>query len=106
MLNQNQRLVKSIENRFTVCRELFSKLQNELFELEKEFSVLRATNDITPDKTNTNEYDKIIDDIRKDILPDWQRNVVTVYSCPDIYPINTPNIFMDTESTGCEGEPL
>ena len=106
MLNQNQRLVKSIENRFTVCRELFSKLQNELFELEKEFSVLRATSDIIPNESNANEYEKIIDDIRKDILPDWQRNVVTVYSCPDIYPINTPNIFTDTRSTGCKGDPL
>lgn len=106
MLNQNQRLVKSIENRFTACRELFSKLQNELFELEKEFSVLKATNYFTPNESNANEYEKIIDNIRKDILPDWQRNVVTVYSCPDIYPINTPNIFTDTMSTGCEGEPL
>ena len=106
MLNQNQRLVKSIENRFTVCRELFSKLQNELFELEKEFSVLRATSDIIPNEPNANEYEKIIDNIRRDILPDWQRNVVTVYSCPDIYPINTPNIFTDTRSTGCEGDPL
>lgn len=106
MLNQNQRLVKSIENRFTVCRELFSKLQNELFELEKEFSVLRAMNDITPNETSTNGYEKIIDDIRKDILPAWQRNVVTVYSCPDAYPINTPNIFTDTDSTGCKGDPL
>ena len=106
MLNQNQRLVKSIENRFTICRELFSKLNSELFELEKEFAILKAMNDLTSNETNTKEYEKIIDDIRKDILPDWQRNVVTVYSCPDPYPINTPNIFMDTESTGCKGDPL
>ncbi len=106
MLNQNQRLVKSIENRFTVCKELFSKLQSELFELEKEFAILKAMNDITSNETNTNGYEKIIDDIRKDILPDWQRNVVTVYSCPDTYPINTPNIFTDTRSTGCKGDPL
>lgn len=106
MLNQNQRLVKSIENRFNVCRELFSKLQNELFELEKEFSILEAMNDLTSNETNTSGYEKIIDNIRKNILPDWQRNVVTVYSCPDVYPINTPNIFTDTESTGCKGDPL
>ena len=106
MLNQNQRLVKSIENRFNVFRELFSKLQNELFELEKEFSILEAMNDLTSNETNTSGYEKIIDNIRKNILPDWQRNVVTVYSCPDVYPINTPNIFTDTESTGCKGDPL
>lgn len=88
-----------LRKRVSRCKLAIEMAQSEIEECEKTITLLSAR--------------AVVDEVKKDLIPDltlypWnetgtqfpQQPVVTVYSCPNGYPVNNPNIFTDMSLTG------
>ena len=92
--------IDELRKRISKCKLAIEMAQSEIEECEKTITLLSAR--------------AVVDEVKKDLIPDltlypWnetgtgtpfpQQPVVTVYSCPNMYPVNSPNIFTDMSLT-------
>ena len=90
--------LEELRKRISKCKLAIEMAQSEIEECEKTITLLSAR--------------AVVDEVKKDLIPDltlypWdktgtpfpQQPVVTVYSCPNGYPVNSPNIFTDMSLT-------
>ena len=87
-----------LRKRISKCKLAIETAQSEIEECEKTITLLSTR--------------AVVNEVKKDLIQDltaypWngtgtpfpQQPVVTVYSCPNGYPVNNPNIFTDMSLT-------
>ena len=90
--------LEELRKRISKCKLAIEMAQSEIEECEETITLLSAR--------------AVVDEVKKDLIPDltlypWngtgtpfpQQPVVTVYCCPNGYPVNSPNIFTDMSLT-------